>query len=88
MGGSLFEIVAVDAIDSAIEIQHFDGTVEELEPETWFTLDAEQVGAPEDWSGSVDVSIEDLPGRRMPSPDWRQQCDLLDDIELYSSGDD
>ena len=30
-GGELFEVVAYDADDGTIEIQYFDGTVEEME---------------------------------------------------------
>ena len=34
-GGELFEIVAIDEDDGTIEVQHFDGTVEELDFEAW-----------------------------------------------------
>src|SRR5215475_12330417 len=58
-GGELFEVVAVDDDDGTIEIQYFDGTVEEMDVEDW---DAqwddgalEAAEAPEDWTGSVDV---------------------------------
>jgi len=34
-GGSLFEVVALDDDDGTIEIQYFDGTVEELDIEDW-----------------------------------------------------
>lgn len=80
--------MAVDAIDSAIEIQHFDGTLEEIEPDGWSELGAEPVGPPEDWSGSVDVTVEDLPGRRVLIQNWRQEfdaLDCLDDIDLYEA---
>ena len=33
--GSLFEVVAFDADDGTIEIQYFDGTVEEMDVEDW-----------------------------------------------------
>ena len=65
-GGALFEVVAVDDDDGTIEIQYFDGTVEEMDVEDW---DAQwQDGAlesaepPEDWSGSVDVESGDDEG--------------------------
>jgi hypothetical protein len=57
--GGVFEVVAYDEDDGTIEIQYFDGTIEELEREDWNaqwkegTLEAGE--APEDWSGSVDV---------------------------------
>ena len=58
-GGDSFEIVAFDADDGTIEIQYFDGTIEELDVEDWreeLILPAEP---PEDWTGSVDVEPED-----------------------------
>jgi hypothetical protein len=60
----LFEVVAVDDEDETIEIQYFDGTVAEMDFESWHlqlldrSLDA--ADAPEDWSGAVDVEGEDL----------------------------
>jgi hypothetical protein len=60
----LFEVVALDDEDQTIEIQYFDGTVAEMDFDSWNDqlldrmLDA--ADAPEDWSGAVDVEIEDL----------------------------
>jgi len=66
-GGALFEVVAFDDDDGTIEIQYFDGTVEEMDIEDWEsqwedgTLEAAE--APEDFSGSVDVEGGDEEGR-------------------------
>ena len=62
-GDKLFEVVALDDEEGTIEIQYFDGTVEEMDREDWESqwedgaLEAAQ--APEDWSGSVDVEASD-----------------------------
>jgi hypothetical protein len=60
----LFEVVAIDEEDQTIEIQYFDGTVTEMDFESWneHLLDRllDAADAPEDWSGAVDVEIEDL----------------------------
>ncbi len=53
--GNLFEVVAIDEQAKTIELQHFDGTIDEVDQENWPTLIIELVGAPEDWSGSVDM---------------------------------
>src|SRR3979490_188370 len=62
-GGALFEVVALDDHDGTIEIQYFDGTVEEMDIEDWETQwedgALEAAEAPEDWSGSVDVEPTD-----------------------------
>ncbi len=34
-GGALFEVVAFDDDDGTIEIQYFDGTVEEMDVDDW-----------------------------------------------------
>jgi hypothetical protein len=69
--GSLFEVVAFDADDGTIEIQYFDGTVEEMDVEDWEMQwedgALESAQAPEDWSGSVDVDVPDSEGRSTDS---------------------
>jgi hypothetical protein len=65
-GGDSFEVVAFDEDDGTIEIQYFDGTVEEMDTEDWEsqwadrTLEAAE--PPEDWTGSVDVESADDQG--------------------------
>jgi len=60
----LFEVVAIDEEDETIEIQYFDGTVAEMDFDSWNeqVLDRmlDPAGAPEDWSGAIDVEAEDL----------------------------
>jgi len=60
--GNLFEVVAVDLDDATVEVQFFDGTIDEIEFDTWTDLLIEAVGAPEDWSGSVDMDADDYVG--------------------------
>ena len=62
--GALFEVVAVDRDDGTIEVQHFDGTLEEFDLEAWDEQEFEEAQAPEDWSGSVDVEPEDYEADR------------------------
>ena len=60
----LFEVVAIDDQDQTIEIQYFDGTVAEMEFDSWneHLLDEliDMAEAPEDWSGAIDMETEDL----------------------------
>jgi len=58
-GRDLFEVVAIDNDDATIEIQYFDGTLEEYDQETWNLQGLVETDAPEDWTGSVDVDQED-----------------------------
>ncbi len=90
-GGETFEVVAVDDDDGTIEIQYFDGTVEEMDVEDWNgqwedgALEAAE--APEDWSGSVDVESVDKESRGSGSDAVGDDRDLraspLDGIDLF-----
>ena len=62
--GTLFEVVAVDEDGGTVELQQFDGTLDEVEMDAWPELLLTEVSAPEDWSGSVDMDPEDYVGRR------------------------
>ncbi len=57
--GDNFEIVALDTDDDTLDIQYFDGTVEEIDLDTWHELDIEAIEPPEDWSGSLDIERDD-----------------------------
>jgi uncharacterized protein DUF6763 len=88
-GGGLFEVVARDDDDGTIEIQYFDGTVEEMDIEDWDTQwedgALESAEPPEDWSGSVDVESSDDEHRGGDS--YGEERDLraspLDGIDLF-----
>ena len=62
--GTLLKVVAVDEDDSTIEIQYFDGTIDEIDREAWAEQFLIEVAAPEDWSGSVDMDPDDYVGRK------------------------
>lgn len=60
-GGQSFEVVAVDTDTSTIEIQYYEGEVEELEFDTWRDMLLLAVAAPEDWTGAYDeLEVDDL----------------------------
>ena len=67
-GGALFEVVAIDRDDATVEVQHFDGTLEEVDLESWEEQEFEEAQAPEDWSGSVDVESEASTGTTWTDP--------------------
>ncbi len=78
--GTLFEVVAVDEDAATVELQLFDGTIDEVDLETWPSLLIEAVGAPEDWSGSVDMDPEDFLGEdngELPLG-WHDPPEILD----------
>jgi hypothetical protein len=81
--GSLFEVVAVDEEDATVELQHFDGTLDEVDLEAWPALLIESVDAPEDWSGSVDMDPEDFLGKQQTdTPEgWNDPLEFLEQAE-------
>jgi hypothetical protein len=61
--GTLFEVVAVDEDDGTVELQQFDGTIDQIDLESWPDLLLVEASPPEDWLGSVDMDPEDYLGR-------------------------
>jgi len=57
-----FEIVASDDVDESIDIQYFEGELEEIDFETWYNgMRLVTIPAPEDWTGPFDdLEPEDL----------------------------
>ncbi len=53
-----FEVVAVDE-EGNVEIQFFDGSIEEFEKEVWFELKLSHAEQPEDWTGPYEVEQDD-----------------------------
>lgn len=81
--GALLEVVAVDRDDGTVEVQHFDGTVEEFDLEAWDEQEFDFTDPPEDWTGSVDVDPEDFDSERdfAMMPAWSDPLMSLDRSE-------
>jgi hypothetical protein len=59
--GNDFEVVALDEDAQTVEIQDFDGELEELDLDAWYELPLEAIETPEDWSGPFDeLEADDL----------------------------
>ena len=52
--GQMFQVVAFDATGDCIEIQDFDGDVDEVDLAEWFAMPLEPTAAPEDAIGPAD----------------------------------
>lgn len=56
-----FKVVAMDADDHTIEIQYFDGTIEQWDADYWVRSDVIAIQDPEDWTGPFDeIEHDDL----------------------------
>lgn len=58
-GEQTFEIIGVDAKAGIVLVQHFDGSLEEFDFDTWLELSARPCAAPEDISGALDLERDD-----------------------------
>jgi hypothetical protein len=78
--GEVFHVVAVDERTGTVEIQSFDGDIEELDIEGWRELDIELAEPPENWTGPFDdIETDDLGDTEnaMRPADWRAPLDPL-----------
>lgn len=76
-GQPAFEVVAIDEDAETIEIQYFDGEIEEIDFDSWAQLEVKPVAAPEDWSGPMDMERQDFDSDLdlLPTSDWRSSLD-------------
>lgn len=80
INGDRFEIVALDEEDGALDIQHYDGAIEEVDLDTWREMDIDAIEAPEDWAGSLDIEREDY-GVDLELTAPNDHINPLDDLE-------
>jgi hypothetical protein len=57
--GQRFYVTAIDNESNAVEVQHFDGDVEEFSLDEWRDLEIELSVEPENWSGALDIAEQD-----------------------------
>jgi hypothetical protein len=80
--GQRFFITAVNDKAETVEVQHFDGDIEEFTLEDWRGLDIELSEEPENWSGALDISEQDDLGTEVTdttAADWNEpQTNLRD----------
>ncbi len=71
--GQKFRVVALNEDEGNVEIQYFDGVVEEIGLDGWYELDIEPVEAPGNWTGPFDVAETDDLGTQITdttADDW------------------
>lgn len=78
--GELFQVIATDERARAIEIQTFDGDIDEIDEAAWQSLPIGFAEPPEDWTGPVDdVEVDDLGYSEtdMEAADWEQPLEPI-----------
>ncbi len=57
--GQVFQVIDIDDDEDAVEVQYFDGNIEELPHDAWQAQGFENCAAPEDWTGPYDGIARD-----------------------------
>ena len=52
--GEIFQVVALDENSGTIELQEFDGGIDEVDLDEWHQLTIDAAAQPEDWGGPLD----------------------------------
>ena len=55
----IFEVVAFDETTKTVEIQYFNGEIEEIDYDIWSTLHLRAIEQPKDWTGPFEIYSED-----------------------------
>jgi len=78
--GQRFVVTAVDESENTVEIQHFDGDIEEFSLDDWYDLDIELSEEPENWSGALDIAETDDLGTEVTDTtedDWMEPMEEI-----------
>jgi hypothetical protein len=94
--GQRFVVLAVLGEDGLIEIQYFDGSIDQVDREEWRQFNAQPIEPPEDWTGPLDsIERDDLgyDDTAMTPKDWaegigEQRTRRLHEREDTEEGDD
>lgn len=73
--GEIFQVVGYDAESRTIEVQDFDGDLDEIDEDTWMALPLALAEPPEDWTGPIDELESDDLGYSetdMTATDWAE----------------
>lgn len=71
--GQEFEVIDLDEAQGVVELQYFDGSLDQMDMDAWRRLEIEPIEPPEDWTGPVDDIERDDMGYTetdMEAGDW------------------
>ena len=82
-GRAIFEVVAIDDHARTVELQFFDGTVDEMDLERWHKTFIENAEAPEDYSGSMDLQDDNYDAKDddQVAQHWDDPISYLEKVE-------
>ena len=82
-GRAIFEVVAIDDHTRTVELQFFDGTVDEMDLERWHKTFIQNVEAPEDYSGSMDLQDDNYEAKDddLVAQEWDDPITYLEQVD-------
>ena len=87
--GNDFEVVALDEDAQTIEIQYFDGEIEELDLDAWYELAIEAIETPEDRAGPFDeIVVDDLDYDKEDEEEEEEEKEFSDEDDLLVDRDE
>ena len=85
--GVAFEILEFDEDDGTIEIQYEDGTVDEIDLDTWYDMDLQQVKTADKSDDDIEDEEDDEEDEKKPKV-AKDEDDEDDDYDDYDNDDD
>ncbi|GAB4355249.1 MAG: DUF6763 family protein [Methylohalobius sp. ZOD2] len=71
-----FEVLVLDEEAAVVEVQYFDGNVDQIDLEVWQEMNLETIEEPEDWTGPMDdVEADDLEYSEMGLQEGKNEWD-------------
>lgn len=77
-----FEVVAMDDTHHTIEIQYVDGTVEDIDYESWTQMEVQDAAPPDDESGIFDMEPGDHDVSELFMTGWDDRSTDVEQIGL------
>jgi hypothetical protein len=89
--GQVFEVIAVDELEGVVEVQHSDGTLEEIDLDDWATRcragSLAMADAPDDARSVIDREDEEDFDGALPQRTFEEaqglRADALPDLDLF-----
>lgn len=76
--GQRFYVIDINEKDNTVEVQHFDGDLEEFTFEEWQELEIELSEEPENFTGALDIAEQDDCGTEITDTypdDWSEPAE-------------
>jgi hypothetical protein len=78
--GEMFQVIDIDTDEDTVEVQYFDGDIEELPQGTWHAQGLQSCAPPEDWTGPYDEIARDDRGYSDSEPSREERRGATESI--------